>query len=219
MSDWIDTLRILASQNLFLAFFIVYLATIFLGNVSAFAAFWIAFRGGFGTWGVPLALLTIFAAEVSGDMLWYSLGSKLRDTRLGAFVKNHLPRHERLEQKMQKQNVRYVVLSKFIYASSFPVVFMVGWSRVAFKRFLKTSVLTLVAWTPLLMGIAYGLFSGLSPLGAIATFRQFEINFFIGIAAFIVANYFLTKLVKFVFGKWWKEENGNGNGDIRKELG
>ncbi|OGY99754.1 MAG: hypothetical protein A2945_02030 [Candidatus Liptonbacteria bacterium RIFCSPLOWO2_01_FULL_52_25] len=208
MSEWINALGSLASQNLFLAFFIVYLATIFLGNVSAFATFWIAFRGGFGAWGTPLALIAIFAAEVSGDLLWYSLGNKLRDTRLGTFIKNYLPRHEQLEQKMQKRNVRYVVLSKFIYASSFPIVFMVGWSRVAFKRFFKTSALTLAVWVPLLMGIAYGLFSGLSPLGAIATFRQFEINFFIGIAAFIVANYFLTKLVKIVFGRWWREENG-----------
>lgn len=217
MSEWIDTLRILADQNLFLAFFIIYLGTIFFGNISAFATFWIAFRGGFGAWGIPLAALVIFAAEVSGDMLWYSLGSTLRDTRLGTFLKNRLPNHEKLESKIQTKIVRMVVLSKFIYASSFPIIFMIGWSRVAFKRFFRASSLTLAAWVPLLMGIAYGLFSSLSPLGAIATFRQFEINFFIGIAAFIVANYFLTKLVKFVFGKWWKEENGNG--DIKKELG
>jgi membrane protein DedA with SNARE-associated domain len=208
MSDWVHTLGLLAGQNRFLAYFIIYLATIFLGNISAFASFWLVFRGVFGPWGVPFLIITIYASEISGDLLWYALGMTLRDTRLGNFVKNHLPGHKKIEEKMHKSRTRLIFFSKFLYASSFPVIFMVGWSRIKFKKFIRTSAFALAIWVPILTGMAFGLFSGLLPLRAIAIFKQFEIAFFIGLALFVVADYFVAKLMRVIFGRWWKEENG-----------
>jgi len=81
VSTLVADIGLLASQNLFLAYFIIYIATIFLGNISAFASFWIVFQGYFGMWGVPFLILTIFLADVTGDLLWYALGRATRDTR------------------------------------------------------------------------------------------------------------------------------------------
>src|SRR5258708_7606955 len=88
MSEFVRDVVLLAGQNQFLAYFIIYLATIFLGNIAAFIGLWIALRGTFGVWGVPLMAADIYASEITGDLLWYSLGSALRDTRFGNFVKN-----------------------------------------------------------------------------------------------------------------------------------
>jgi membrane protein DedA with SNARE-associated domain len=192
---------------MFLAYFIIYIATIFLGNISAFAAFWIVFRGVLGFWGVPFLIVAIFAANVSGDLLWYSLGRALRDTRFGNFVKNHLPRHEKIERAVQKNGTSWMITAKFLYASSLPVIFSIGWAKIGFRKFIRTSLLSVAIWLPILSGLSYGLFSGLSPLLAVSIFKKFEVALIIGLALFITADYFLAKLFRKILGS-----NGNGNG-------
>ena len=193
---------LLASQNLFLAYFIIYIATIFLGNISAFASFWIVFQGYFGMWGVPLLILTIFLADMTGDLLWYTLGRATRDTKFGRWIKRRLPSwHEKIEGAFARNGKRWIILSKFFYASAFPVIFSAGWSRMGFKKFFRNSVLSVVIWLPILLGLAYGLTSGLAPLRAVAIFRNFELAFFIGLVLFLLADYFLAKFVARMFRK------------------
>lgn len=186
----------MASQNLFLAYFIIYLATIFFGNVSSFVSFWVVYQGGhFGPWGIPLLIPTIFLANVTGDLFWYSLGRGTRDTRFGHWVKRHLPWHERIERALTRNGKKWIFLSKFIYASSFPVLFSVGWTNMEFKKFFRNSVLSILTWLPVLFGLAYGLASGLSPLRAVTLFRDFEFTFFVGLGLFIFLDYLLAKVI------------------------
>ena len=211
MSTITTALGLIASQNMFLAYFIIYLATIFLGNISAFAAFWAVFHGALGFWGIPLLIATIFVADVSGDLLWYSLGRELRDTRLGNFVKNHLRHHEKIERSAQKNGAGLIVMSKFLYASAFPVIFLAGWMKMEFGKFIKTSLLSIVIWLPILSGLSYGLFSGLSPLGAVSIFKNFELVLVISLALFIVADYFVAKLARKILGRKFGILNGDNN--------
>ncbi|MDO8537031.1 MAG: VTT domain-containing protein [bacterium] len=210
MSDVFNNIGLLAGQNQFLAYFIIYIATIFLGNISAFASFWLVFRGYFGPWGIPFLILTIFLADATGDVLWYSLGRTLRDTRFGNFVKNHLPGHEKIEKRLTKSARKWIFLSKFIYSSSFPILFSVGWVRMDFKTYIKTALVAILSWLPILSLLAYGLISGLTPLQAVAIFKRFEVVFIVGLAAFIAADYLLAKLFKFLFKKWWGGLSDNG---------
>jgi len=212
MSTVLGSLGFIAGQNMFLAYFIVYIATIFLGNISAFAAFWVAFHGILGFWGIPFLVITIFAANVSGDLLWYSLGRALRNTRFGSFVKNHLPRHEKIERAIQKNGINWMIIAKVLYASSFPIVFSVGWARIKFKRFVKTSLLSVIIWLPILSGLAYGLFSGLSPLRAVSVFKRFEVVLIIGLVLFVIADYFVAKLLRKILGGKFGLLNGTENG-------
>jgi membrane protein DedA with SNARE-associated domain len=205
MSGFLTNIGLIASQNKFLAYFIVYIITIFLGNISAFAGFWMAVRGFFGSWSVPFLILTIFAADVSGDLLWYSLGSTLRDTRFGNWVKNRIRGHEKIEARLRKNGARWIFVSKFLYASSFPIIFTVGWCKVSFRKFFRTSLLSILLWVPILSAIAYGLTIGLYSLGSLAIFKQIEIFFFVGLGLFLLADYFAAKAMRKVFG-------GNGNG-------
>ena len=196
MSSVLSTIGLLASQNLFLAYFIIYIATIFLGNISAFVSVWVVFEGHFGTLGIPFLILTIFLADFTGDLLWYSLGRATRDTRIGNWIKNRLPSwHEKVEGAFKHNGRKWIVLSKFVYASVFPIIFSAGWSGMEFKKFLRHSLFSILAWLPVLIGLAYGLASGLSPLRAIAVFRNFELTFFIGLALFIFLDYLLAKFV------------------------
>jgi len=201
MSDILTDFGLLASQNQFLAYFIIYLATIFVGNISAFASFWLLYRGFLGSWGLPLLVLTIFVADVSGDLLWYSLGRLLRDTGLGNFVKNHLPQHDKIETHLQSNGRRWIFFSKLLYASSFPIIFSVGWAKIEFKRFFKTSLLSILTWLPILLGLAYGIIIGLLPLRTLTIFKRFEVIFLLGLILFFLADYFVARLFKRLFGK------------------
>lgn len=201
MSDLISNLGLIASQNAFLAYFIVYLSTIFFGNISAFASFWFISQGYLGIWGIPLLILTIFLSDLTGDLLWYSFGLTLRETRLGNWIKRRLPWHNRIERAVIKNGKRWLFLSKFLYASSFPVIFSIGWTGMPFKRFIKNSLLSILAWLPVLIGLAYALTSGLSPLRAVSFFKEFEIAFFVALALFLLADYLLAKVVARYFQK------------------
>ncbi len=206
MSAIVTSFTALAGQNLFLAYFIVYIATIFLGNISAFTSFWIVLQSGLGDSSIPLLILVIFLANISGDLLWYGLGRALRGTRFGEWIHNRIPGRERLEQSLERHGRKWMFLAKFFYASSFPVIFSIGWSGIAFKRFFRNSLLATCAWLPILLGLAFGLISGLSPLAAAAAFKHIEWLFLAGLTLFIVLDYLLAKIIRMLFEK--------KNGDI-----
>lgn len=199
MSDILPHLVSSASQNVPLAYFIIYLGTIFVGNVTAFVSFWVVMKGGFGAWGVPLLIVAIFLADLSGDLLWYTLGRTLHDTRFGNWIKRRIPNYERVEAMLNKNGSALIIFAKFVYASSFPVIFSIGWTRMGFKRFIKSSVLSILIWLPILIGLAFGLVSGLSPLSAISTFKDFEWIFLIGLILFIFLDYLLARVIGRLF--------------------
>lgn len=196
----VENLGRFAAENQFLAYFTVYVATIFLGNISAFAGLWAALRGAFGPYGLPLIILTILFAEASGDIIWYSVGRGLRDTRFGNFIKNKFAaRHDKIESSLQRNGASWVFFSKFLYASAFPVIFAVGWSGVEFKKFFKVSLLSVLFWVPLLTAVSYALVSTLSPLEANNIFGRVEILFLVGLGLFALIDYFLMKFLKKIF--------------------
>lgn len=201
MGSIISNAGLLASQSPFLAYFIIYLGTIFLGNISAFASFWFVFQGYLGPSGIPFLILAIFLADLTGDLLWYSLGRTFRDTRLGNWIKRRLPWHEKIEKALVRNGKGWLFLSKFLYGSAFPIIFSIGWMKMGFAKFLRNSVLSILLWLPILLGLVYGLVSGLSPLKAVSIFKNFELVFFIGLALFIFVDYFLAKLIAKIFNK------------------
>ena len=206
MSSVISNIGLLAGQNLFLAYFIIYIATIFLGNISAFVSVWVVFQGRFGALGIPSLIFTIFLADLTGDLLWYSLGRATRDTRIGNWIKNRLPSwHKKVEGAFENNGRKWIILSKFVYASVFPIIFSAGWSRMEFKKFFQNSVISILTWLPVLIGLAYGLTSGLSPLRATAAFHNFELTFFIGLALFVFLDYLLAKFIRRMLAQ---KENG-----------
>lgn len=202
MSNFAADIGPLASQNQVLAYFIIYVATIFIGNISAFASFWLISQGYMGAWGIPLLILTIFCANLTGDMLWYSLGRTTRNTRFGDWIRRRLPKwHDRIERAFESNGLKWIILSKFMYAAAFPVIFSAGWSNMEFRKFFRHSLISVLTWLPILTGIAYGLISGLSPLRAVSALRRFEILFFIGLGLFIFLDYLLARAIGKIFDK------------------
>jgi membrane protein DedA with SNARE-associated domain len=201
VGDTITNLGLLAGQNLLLAYFIVYLGIILIGNIMAFISLWVVFHSSLGPWSVPLLIPVVFLGFLTGDLLWYSFGRALRETRFGHWVKRHLPWHARIERSIERNGRRWMFLARFIYASGFPVIFSIGWSKMPLRKFIRNSVMAILTWLPALFGIAYGLISGLSPLHAIAIFRELGITFFVGLGLFLFLNYLMAKIISRVIDR------------------
>lgn len=200
----------LVYQNQLTAYVAVYLLTLILGNITSFAGLWLAFEGLLGRWGIILMIFAILAADVTGDILWYSLGRALRDTRFGNFVKRHLPHHQKIEAHLQKNCRRWIFLSKFIAFSTFTIVFSVGWAKIDFKKFFRVSLLAIASWVPILALITYGLFSGLTPLVGVSSFRKLEYLLAMGIISFFIIDYLLGKTLKNFLKKILNRESLEG---------
>ena len=198
----------LARHDMALVFAAIYVITIFLGNISAFINFWVAFAANYEQWRVLAMFAVIFLGEVTGDCLWYGLGRGLRNTGFGIWVKNHLPGHERAENALQKKGKKYLYLSKFAYGSAGFVVFSIGWTQMDFRTFFKNSLISIILALPVVFFMAYGLFSGLAPLTAVAAFKHLEWLLLIGIVTFIVLQWLLSKAVRAFL-------NGSGDSEGR----
>jgi len=200
---------VFAGQNPLLAYFLLYVVGVFFGNVAAFFGFWLVLRGYLGPWGIVFVLLAVFLADLTGDILWYSLGRALRGTRAGEFVKNHLPHHEHLERHLAEKSDHWVFLSKFIAVSSSAIIFMIGWCNADFKKFFRTAVLAVAVWLPVLGIIAYLLISALDYLRVVAVFRHLELVFVTGLVLFIAVRWGLAALLEAATGV--NRPNGNGS--------
>lgn len=178
------------------AYAAIFFAALCVGNIAGFTALWVAFRGYLGAWGVPLVIGTLFLADITGDFLWYTLGHSLSGTKFAGWLKSKLKFIPRLEAKFQKKSSRLIFISKFIYGSSFPILFTAGWTKVPFGQYFMTSVIAVSSWLPVLVILTYSLFSGLSLVGAQISFQRIELVFLWGLAIFIILDFILSWLIR-----------------------
>ena len=200
MEHFLNNIAFLMHENAFLTYVIIYVGTILLGNLVSFSVLWLAFHGSFGPWGVPLMMGITVIADMSGDMTWYSMGKGLSGTKLGGWIEGHLPKHEIIMKYVERNAVKLIFLAKFIYSSTFPILFTVGWSNMDRKEFFKTSLKTIACWVPLMTVMCYALFSGFNVLQASSMFEHFEILFGFGLVAFIGLTYLISLIAKKYLG-------------------
>jgi membrane protein DedA with SNARE-associated domain len=177
------------------AYFVIYLAVTLFGNIAAFVSLWIIFAANLGPFGLLAFVLAVFLADTSADILWFSLGQSLRDTRFGLWVETHIPGHAKAAALFQSKGRKWLVFSKFVLGFAPPVVFSIGWSGMDFKTFYKNSLLATILWLPVLLGISYAIISGLTPLAA-SDFRRIEWVVLCGFVLFIALDYVLAKGIK-----------------------
>ena len=211
MGNLTSAIALLASQNPFLAYFIIYLATIFLGNISAFVSFWIIAQTNFGFWGFPLLILVIFISDFSGDLLWYSLGRKSRDTRFGEWVKNHLPGHKKAEKTLQHQRQVLDLLLKIHLRLGTACDFFNWLDRHEVQGVCeKFQSFRFCSGCQSLLALPTASSPASHHLSAVADFKKFEWNFLIGIALFVFLDYIVARGI----GKLLKKIIKNGETEL-----
>ncbi len=181
----------------FYTYLAIYFSTILIGNAAAFSTFLLAFLGRFGHWGMLYVILTVLAADISADNLWYFSGRWLHNTKFGNFIKNHLPHHDLIYKHIHEDNLKWLYLSKFVSSTSAPFLFLVGWTQsVSFKKFFRISLKTIVVWLGLMITSTTAIGLGLLPLQSIKLFKNLEVTIIIVVILFIAFEFLLKYLSK-----------------------
>lgn len=173
-----------------------YLSIIFIGNVVSFATLWLAFQGKLEARSFFGVVGLVLFADISGDLAWYWFGRTFRGTRLGNFIYNRIPRREEIEEYIASNPQKWIFLSKFIPASTFAIIFSVGWVRTDFKKFFFASLAAIASSVAVLVLLAFGLARGLSSFEAEAAFRHYERLFLLAVAIFLAIDLLAGKLLR-----------------------
>ncbi len=108
----------------------------------------------------PLLTLVIITGTISGDLLWYGAGRYLKGTKFGCWLDKRYEKYggALLGDKVMARYHWYAILNKFMYFTTKPTIFLVGWHDFNFKKFLKITSYSTVIWTltMLLLGSIFG---------------------------------------------------------------
>lgn len=185
-----------------LAYALIYVGTILFGNVVVLGATWLAWIGRLGTEGLTLTLVVILVAHLSGDMLWYWLGRLFSGTPFGRWLRHRLPPNDHVGEFLDTHRVVLVASGKLLLAPVIPLLFLAGWYKMPFGRYLRVSLVSSLIWFPVILGISYGVLTGATALssGSLLITVSVLIAFLVG--GFFVIRYAIMPRIQ----KWWEED-------------
>lgn len=137
-----------------------------------------------------------FVAFFIAETFLYFLGRYLKDTKTGEWLKRKIPYGEKIENYIQNNAVKVIVIAKFIIGSTIIVMFLTGWSQIKFKEFIKAQILSVAVWLPPISVLAYGLVYGLWYLKSTKVFSRVEIGIAIIAIIMLGGEYILKKIFK-----------------------
>ena len=144
-----------------LAYVLIALGTTCFGNLVAVPAILLGFAGNLGPHGFWVTPLAVLGGHLLGDIVWFSLGKFLADTKAGAWVRRHLPKHRRVERFFESNSVYILALSKLLATPTVPILFMLGWAQTDPRRYARLSLISAGIWFVSVLAFCGVVFSGL----------------------------------------------------------
>jgi membrane protein DedA with SNARE-associated domain len=148
-----ELLAFLAAKPL-LAYLIVFFGVMIEGEGIILLASVFALQGHL-SWAVLAP--TVILGTIFGDVLWYAGGKYLKGTKFGCWLDT---RYERtgVGEWITTRFHWYAILSKFMYFTTRPTIFLAGWHGFEFKKFLKITVYSTIIWAAIMfsVGAAFG---------------------------------------------------------------
>lgn len=184
----IDVFVELVHNHRIFGYVILFLAMVFEGEMFLIVAGMLASIGAFDGKDV---LWISFIGVVIGNIMWYSIGAKLKDARL---TRSILKRAERVMiffiPKFRVNPFKSIFFSKFIYGANRATVIMSGVLHVPFKLFFKAESLASIVWVLLYFGIGY--FFGYAAVSTTHKAGEFALFVLIFVIAFILIQKLIT---------------------------
>jgi len=148
-------------DNLFWAYFILFLGMFIEGEVFFLTAAIFAWQGHLD-WG--LLILSAFAGVFLGDIFWYWVGRGLEKSAiLNFFFKIRFSHYQEwLEENFLKRYYRMAIYSKFIHYVNRLTPVIAGWHKFEFKKFVRIHLLAGAIWVGVntIFGYGFGLAVG-----------------------------------------------------------
>jgi membrane protein DedA with SNARE-associated domain len=189
MTAFIDVLHSLALQHPSATAVSIFTSTIFLGEITALIASFLAWNKAI-SW--PVLFLTLFLGVIAGNMLWYEVGRWLRGSRFGNWVAAKFKHHEIIERELQKNPQRIIFISNLVSGLSLSAMILTGWSKVPYRVFIRASIFSAAIWTVAFVVIGFLASETIGYLRASKYVKRVELL----LLAFILLMLFLEYLAR-----------------------
>jgi len=188
--------------NLTLIYLIVFVGVIIEGEAVILFASVFAWQG-LISW--PLLALAVICGTITGDVLWYAGGKKLKGTRFGVWLDKHYEKFgaSRLTEKVIERYHWYAVLNKFMYFTTKPTIFLMGWHDYDAKKFLRITTYATLIWATTMLIVGYGFGFTIHLIGykkILHSIEIFAVALFVGIFAieWLIKKIVNKKVIKIV---------------------
>lgn len=133
------------------AYIIIFFGMMFEGDVTLFAASFLAHQRILGVFPV---ILVAFSSMIIGDMLWYALGLYARtSTSAVARWVNRIA--GRFDRHIESNPSRTLFVSKFLYGLHHPILMRFGMLGRTFQTFFRQDVAATAVWFVIIGGLGY----------------------------------------------------------------
>lgn len=139
--------------NPVLTYIIIFAAMLIEGEGAILFASIFAWQG-LISW--PLLAITAIVGTICGDILWYLGGKYLQNTRLGKWLDCYYEKTGVwVYENIVSRYSTYAIISKFMYFTTRPTIFLAGWHKLEFKKFLRITAYATAIWAAIILGIGY----------------------------------------------------------------
>lgn len=178
----------------FLAYLIIFIGVMIEGEgiillASIFAAqghlswFWLA--------------LTAVSGTIIGDLLWFEAGRHLKGTKVGCWLDKHYEKTgDWFNETIMQRYHWYAVVSKFMYFTTRPTIFLAGWHDFDAKRFFRITVYATLIWAAIILGVGYLFGYAIGLLGFKKILHRIEFFAVALFAGIFVIEWCINKLVR-----------------------
>lgn len=157
---------------------------------------------------VPLTMLI-------AESFVYMFGKFMRTTRFGwKIYRNKVKPNKKYQPYfyyLRTNLTKLFVTARFLVGVNFFVLFLAGWSKTKYGKFLKSYLPSLILWFGIMTGIAYSFMSGLSYLKNEKIFKQAEYGIVLILLIFFGIEFLVKKYMS-------KQSPFGGKEDIGKFL-
>ncbi len=170
-----------------LGYILAFFGMVFEGDGALFT---IAFLTAEGFFDAGDMLIVVFLSVIFGDMLWYFVGRNYmvffpRITRWVDRFAKPFDRH------LLRNPTRTLLFTKFVYGAHHAVLIRAGMSKMDFRKFIKSDLISIVVWVAVIGGLGY--FSSVSLAYEKKYLRYAEISLLIALVLFFVAEHYIKK--------------------------
>lgn len=179
-----------------LVYILIFLGMFIEGDIILFLCFYLAHQGELNIFVlIAVTLVGVFL----GDMCWYKFG--IYPERWFPFLKKKIEKISAiLDEQLQKNLFRTVLISKFTYNFHHITLMRAGAIRIPFKKYLRADVLSSFFWIVVIGGFGYA--SSLSFM----LFKKYLKFAEIGLLISLVIFFILMKLF-YRYVKLWTRKN------------
>lgn len=133
-----------------------------------------------------------------GETIIYLLGRKLRNTRFGWKLYRKIRGNRKIQlytYYIKHKTWKILIVAKFLPGMNTLTLFLMGWTRTSFKKFLRVYIPIVLFWLSVTSISAYAVTSGLHYLRSSKIFENIEIIILGIIALFFVGEWVLKKFI------------------------